>query len=224
MPITQWPSHERPRERLLLHGASCLSDAELLAIFLRTGMAGKSAVDLARDLITHFGSIHSLLTADQTSFCKNPGVGSAKYAQLQAVMELARRHLREPLLTESALNNPNQVKQSLQSELSHLPQEVFHVLFLDNKHRILRSESLFHGTIHSSSVHPREVIRKALEYNAAALIVAHNHPSGVAEPSFSDIQITEKLRDAVGLVDIRLLDHIVVGRGECVSLAERGHL
>ncbi|HET19994.1 MAG TPA: JAB domain-containing protein [Chromatiales bacterium] len=196
MAITDWPEDERPREKLLRHGPATLSDAELLAIFLRTGVAGKSAVDLARELLAGFGGLRPLLNASRTDFCAGQGLGDAKYAQLQAVLEMARRHLRE----------------------------VFLALFLDTRHRLIAAEELFLGTLGEAVVHPREVVRRAMHHNASALIVAHNHPSGVAEPSRADEVVTLRLKEALGMVDVRLLDHFVVGDGETVSLAERGLL
>ncbi len=222
MAIKDWPPQERPRERLLAEGPNSLSDAELLAIFLRIGTRGKSAVDLARDLLCRFGGLRHLLAADQTSFCDAPGLGLAKYAQLQAVLEMGQRHLSERLTRGEALTSAQQSAQYLQARLRDYPYEVFAVLFLDSQHRVLAFEELFRGTINGASVHPREVIRRALAHNAAALIVSHNHPSGIAEPSQADCQITTRLRDALALVDVRLLDHLIVGDGDCCSLAERG--
>ncbi|MES9947699.1 MAG: DNA repair protein RadC [Candidatus Thiodiazotropha sp.] len=222
MPITDWPIDERPREKLLQRGSESLSDAELLAIFLRTGVAGQTAVDLARSLLSEFGGLRHLLSADQRRFCKSRGLGMAKYTQLQAVLEMARRYLHEQLVTSGSLTAPEQTQDYLRARLRHYAYEVFSCLFLDNRHRVIRYEELFRGTIDGANVHPREVVRRALELNAAALIFAHNHPSGVAEPSRADRQITQRLKDALALVDIRVLDHIVIGEGETVSLAERG--
>jgi len=222
MPITDWPLAERPREKLLTLGPTALSDAELLAIFLRVGCAGKSAVDLARDLLVRYGGLRPLLEANQTDFCRSPGLGSAKYAQLQAVLEMSRRHLQASLQTGELLTSPQLVRQYLSARLRHQPREVFSVLFLDNQHRLLACEDLFFGTIDGASVYPREVVKRALARNAAAVILAHNHPSGVAEPSQADRRITERLREALDLVDIRVLDHMVVGDAEVVSFAERG--
>ena len=224
MAITDWPVEERPREKLLQRGAEALSDAELLAIFLRTGVRGKTAVDLARDLLTEYGGLRALLEADQTRFCAGNGLGEAKYVQLQAVLEMGRRHLFEILKRGEALGNPADTRRFLQAQLRHYPYEVFACLFLDNRHRVIEFEELFRGTIDSASVHPREVVRRALALNAAAVILAHNHPSGVAEPSSADYRLTRQLRDALALVDIRVLDHIVIGDGETVSLAERGQI
>lgn len=224
MSIRDWPDEERPRERLLLHGAAALSDAELLAIFLRVGVRGRSAVDLARDMLTEHGGLRQLLELDATRFCATRGLGSAKYVQLQAVLELARRHLEATLQRGDALQNPADTRRYLMAKMRHHAHEVFSCLFLDNKHRVIQYEELFFGTIDSSSVHPRQVLKRALHHNAAALIVAHNHPSGVAEPSSSDQSLTSRLKEALGMIDVRLLDHIVVGDGESVSLAERGWL
>lgn len=222
MPITDWPLAERPREKLMAQGAAALSDAELLAIFLRTGLPGRSAVDLARDLLQGFGSLRALLQADLKQFCQHAGLGPAKYVQLQAVMEMARRHLYEDLKRGDALTSPGAVRRYLRSRLAALPHEVFACLFLDNQHRVIAFEELFRGTLDSASVYPREVMKRALAHNAAALILTHNHPSGVAEPSQADLHLTRRLREALGLVDIRVLDHLVIGDGEPVSLAERG--
>lgn len=221
MPITDWPADERPREKLLLKGPGSLSDAELLAIFLRTGIKGKSAVDLARDLLTESGSLRTLLTSTQKQFCSSKGLGPAKYAQLQAVLEMAKRHLGESLKRDNALNSPAQTRQYLQSMMRDYTQEVFGCLMLDNKHRVIVFRELFRGSINSASVYPREVVKQALADNAAAVILAHNHPSGVAEPSQSDIHITQRLSQALELVDIRVLDHLVIG-DEVVCFSERG--
>lgn len=224
MGIRDWPEGERPREKLIAKGASALSDAELLAIFLRTGVRGMSAVDLARDLLLRFSGLNGLLTASEEVFCEAKGMGQAKYVQLQAVLELARRHLAEELTRDTVFTSPQAVKQFLLAQLSDRRQEVFMVLFLDNRHRLIVAEELFHGTIDGASVYPREVVRRALHHNAAATILAHNHPSGVAEPSRDDLEITRQLKQALALIDVRVLDHIVVGRGYTVSLAEQGAL
>lgn len=224
MSITNWPLAERPREKLLNLGPAALSDAELLAIFLRTGCAGKSAVDLARELLQEFGGLRPLLEASQTDFCRGLGLGNAKYAQLQAVLEMARRHLSAALQAGDALTSPVLVRQYLSARLRHQQREIFAVLFLDNQHRVICYEELFQGTIDGASVYPREVVKAALARNAAAVILAHNHPSGVAEPSQADKRITERLQAALELVDIRVIDHMVVGDCEVVSFAERGFL
>lgn len=222
MAITDWPSAERPREKLLSRGPQALSDAELLAIFLRTGVRGKTAVDLARDLLNEYGGLRALLEADYQAFCQAHGLGSAKFAQLQAVLEMGRRHLFETLQRGDPLSSPSDTRRFLLARLRDLPYEVFACLFLDNRHRVIEFVELFRGTIDGTSVHPREVVKQALSTNAAAVIFAHNHPSGVAEPSTADQRLTQRLRDALNLVDIRVLDHIIVGDGQTVSLAERG--
>jgi len=222
--IRDWPTGERPREKLLELGPQALSDAELLAIFLRTGVSGKTAVDLARELLQTYGGLRALLETGRARFCATRGLGVAKYAQLQAILEMGRRHLAEQLRREDPLENPDLTRRYLVSRLRHLPHEVFACLFLDNRHRVISYEELFRGTIDGASVHPREVVKRALHHNAAAVILAHNHPSGVAEPSRADMQLTRRLVDALALVDIRVLDHFIVGEGNGVSLAERGCL
>lgn len=222
MAIRDWPKGERPREKLLHKGAATLSDAELLAIFLRTGVAGQSAVDLARQLLTTFGGLRGLLSADRATFSSARGLGNAKFAQLQAVLELARRHLGEEMVREHVFTSPEAVRRYLQATLSSRHQEVFMVLFLDSQHRLIAAEELFFGTIDGAAVYPREVVRRCLHHNASAVIFAHNHPSGVAEPSGDDERITRQLKQALGLVDVRVLDHLVVGAGCAVSMAERG--
>ncbi len=224
MSIREWPEQDRPREKLLAKGAATLSDAELLAIFLRTGVAGCSAVDLARRLLAEFGSLRALLEADLTAFSAHVGLGPAKFSQLQAVLEMARRHLAERLKRDSALESPQAVRDYLKACLRHEAHEVFACLFLDSKHRVLAFEVLFHGSIDSASVYPRQVVKRALAHNAAALIITHNHPSGVAEPSPADRLLTERLKEALALVDVRVLDHFIVGVGEPLSLAEYGWL
>jgi DNA repair protein RadC len=223
MAISDWPLAERPREKLLERGPEALSDAELLAIFLRTGVRGKTAVDLAREVLGGFGGLRPLLEADAKAFCAHPGLGEAKYVQLQATLELARRHLQATLARGDALTSPDATRRYLSARLRDRPQEVFAVLFLDNRHRVLAFEELFYGTVDGASVHPREVVRRVLAHNAAAVILAHNHPSGVAEPSRADEAITRRLKEALALVDVRVLDHIVVGE-DMVSFAERGLL
>jgi len=223
MAITDWAIEDRPREKLLNKGAQALTDAELLAIFLRTGIKGKSAVDLARDLIKENGGLSPLLAANEEQFCQGKGLGQAKYVQMQAVVEMSRRYLEEKIHRGDALENVSDVKNYLKARLQHYPFEVFSCLFLDNKHRVIEYEELFRGTIDSASVHPREVIRRVLHHNAAAIILAHNHPSGVAEPSQSDQMITQKLKQALEMIDVRVLDHFIIG-DELVSFAERGLL
>ncbi|MCG6868266.1 MAG: DNA repair protein RadC [Gammaproteobacteria bacterium] len=223
MAITDWPASERPREKLLTRGSQALSDAELLAIFLRTGVQGLSAVDLARELLAKFGGLRPLLQADIDTFCQEHGLGQAKFAQLQAVLEMGRRHLYEAMQRGETLCGPESTREFLAARLRDHPFEVFACLFLDNRHRVIAFEELFRGTIDGASVHPREVVRRALHHNAAALIFAHNHPSGVAEPSRADEQITKRLKDSLALVDIRVLDHFVVG-DTVLSFTERGLL
>jgi DNA repair protein RadC len=223
MAISDWPEGERPRERLLAHGAEVLSDAELLAIFLRTGVKGKSAVDLARDLLLEFGGLRPLLCADLQTFCRAKGLGQAKYAQLQACLEMSRRFLQQSIQREGPLSNPEDAKQFLLIKMRDYSKEVFACLFLDSKNCVIEFKELFIGTLNSAEVHPREVVKQALKYNANALILAHNHPSGDAKPSQSDIQITKNLRDALALMDIKVLDHLIIGN-EVVSLAECGQM
>lgn len=224
MAISHWPLAERPREKLCARGPASLSDAELLAIFLRTGVRGKTAVDLARDLLNDYGSLRALFEADRAQFCRRAGLGPAKFVQLQAVLELGRRHLRETLTRGTALGNPTDTKDYLTAQLRDRPHEIFACLFLDTRHRVIAFEELFRGTIDGASVHPREIVKRALAHNAAALILAHNHPSGVAEPSLSDQRLTQRLREALQLVDIRVVDHLVVGDGQVASFAELGLL
>lgn len=224
MGIRDWPAEERPRERLLSVGASSLSDAELLAIFLRTGVRGRSAVALARDLLQQFGGLRALLGADQAQFCAMPGLGNAKYAQLQAVMELARRHLGEGLAREHSFTGVAAVRDYLLAWLRDKPFEVFACLFLDSQHRLIADEELFRGSIDGASVPPREVVRRCLALNAAAVVLVHNHPSGVAEPSAADERLTERLGQALALVDVRVLDHFIVGDGVVTAFSERGLL
>lgn len=223
MAISDWPLAERPREKLLSLGVQALSDAELLAIFLRTGIAGKTALDLARELLQAFGGLRPLIGASQDQFCSAKGLGDAKYVQLQATMEIARRHLLETLCRESALTSPALTRQYLKARLRDYRHEVFMALFLDSQHQVLAAEELFQGSIDGASVYPREVVKRCLFHNAAAVIFAHNHPSGIAEPSDADIRITKRLTQALGLIDVRVLDHVVVGE-TLVSLAERGLL
>ncbi|AOE49109.1 RadC family protein [Kangiella sediminilitoris] len=224
MKIMEWPQQERPRERLLRDGANSLSDAELLAIFLRTGTRGYNVVELSRHLLNHFGGLRQLLEVNLKEFSNLPGMGVAKFCQLQASLELSKRYLQQSLNLEQTFSNPDQVKQLLSMELSHLKREQFMVLFLNNQHQLLAQETLFQGTINSSEVHPRVVVEKALGYHAAAVILAHNHPSGCIDPSPSDRHITEKLRQALELMDIRTLDHIIIAHNKSYSFAEHGLL
>jgi DNA repair protein RadC len=222
MSIRDWPAAERPRERLLERGAASLSDAELLAIFLRTGVVGHSAVDLARHLLNRFGSLRALLDANLASFSSELGLGPAKYAQLQAVMEMSRRHMAENLKRDSALESPDQVRSYLKALLRNEPHEVFGCLFLDNRNRVLAFEVLFQGSINMAYVHARQVVKRALAHNAASLILCHNHPSGVTEASPSDIELTKRLKKALAMIDVTVLDHLIVGDGDPLSMAEAG--
>ncbi|HKI73556.1 MAG TPA: DNA repair protein RadC [Pseudomonadales bacterium] len=224
MSITEWPILERPREKLLELGARALSDAELLAIFLRTGMRRKPVLDLARELLVNFGGIRGLLEAEQEVLTAAPGVGVAKYVQLQAALELAERYLETSFSRGDAISDPGMTRRYLKGKLRGYAQEVFACMYLDNQHRLICYEELFFGTIDGASVHPREVVKRVLKHNAAAVIFAHNHPSGVAEPSQADRRITERLKSALMLVDVRVLDHMVVGDAEVTSFAERGLL
>lgn len=222
MSIKDWPAEERPREKFLKFGVQSLSDAELLAIFLRTGVKGKTAVDLARDLLLDFGGLAQILTADHKGFCSGHGLGTAKYVQLQAVLEMSRRYLLQKNMKGDAFTSPDQVREYLSLKLRHLQHEVFACLFLDNKHRVIEYQELFTGTLTSAGVYPREVVKACLAKNAAAVIFAHNHPSGVAEPSDADKQITDQLIKALALIEVRVLDHLIIGDGDPLSFAERG--
>jgi len=222
MTLKHWPASERPREKLLAHGVTALSDAELLALFLQTGMAGRTAIDVARDALGEAGGLSALLGADRQSFCAIPGLGVARFTVLQAALEISRRHALSVVRDADVRSSPEAVRHYLSLHLTGLEHEVFAALFLDNRHRVIAYRELFRGTIDSAAVYPREVVKCCLASNAAAVIFAHNHPSGVAEPSDTDVRLTRKLVDALALVDIRVLDHVVVGQGVQTSLAERG--
>ena len=225
MAINDWPEDERPRERLLAHGAACLSDAELLAIFLRVGSRGKSAVDLGRDLISRFGGLKRRLAAGKCDLSAVPGMGPAKYVQLQAVLEMARRALGEELRQGTAFTSPQAVRDYLRLHLAGLQHEVFFALWLDAQNRLIVAEELFRGSLTQTSVYPREVVKRALRHNAAAVVLAHNHPSGVAEPSRADELLTSELKQVLALVEVRVLDHfIVAAQAPPLSFAERGLL
>jgi DNA repair protein RadC len=224
MAITDWPAQERPRERLLQLGPASLSDAELLAIFLRTGVRGKSAVDLARDLLLRCGSLGALFATRRAELAGLPGLGDAKYSQLQAVLELARRALAETLRSGDALGSPAAVRDFLRLSLANREHEVFLAVMVDAQNRVLASEELFRGTLTQTSVYPREVVKCALACNAAAVIFAHNHPSGVAEPSHADQVLTQSLKAALALVDVKVLDNFIVAGSSALSFAERGLL
>lgn len=224
MAITDWPAQERPREKLIAHGATALSDAELLAIFLRVGVAGKSAVDLARDLLSQFKSLNGIFSASQSQMQQVYGMGLSKFCQLQAVLEMTKRALNETLHQTDSFQAPRQVKDYLQLNLSSQTREVFGVMFLDTQNRLIAYEHLFEGTLMQTSVYPREVVKRALVHNAAAVIFSHNHPTGVAQPSQSDKQITQVLKEALALMDIKVLDHIIVAGQHTYSFSEQGIL
>ena len=224
MTIRDWPEQERPREKLLSKGVAYLTDAELLAIFLGNGTKGISALDLARSLLRHFGGLRGILESGAKEFCSQQRLGPGKYAQLQAVQELAQRHLLESLQRKDVLTSAALSRRYVKSRLRAYHREVFLCLFLDSQHRVIAQEELFQGSIDSATVYPREVLSRAFYHNAAALIFAHNHPSGVAEPSEADIAITQRLKSALDLVDIKTLDHLVVGDEIVTSMAERGLL
>jgi DNA repair protein RadC len=221
MAISDWPTAERPRERLLERGAETLSDAELLAVLLRTGLPGKSAVELGRELLTRFRGLAGLFGADLSNV---RGLGPAKRAQFQAALELARRSIGERLSACAALTSPGGVRDYLKLTLGGREHEVFVCIFLDAQHRVVKSEELFRGTLTQTSVYPREVVKAALAANAAAIIFAHNHPSGVAQPSQADELLTRNLKDALALVDVKVLDHFIVAGNQAISFAERGLL
>jgi DNA repair protein RadC len=222
MAISDWPQQERPREKLLNTGAHTLSEAELLAIFLRTGVKGKSAIDLARELLVKFKTLGQLLSAPKDTFCETHGLGTAKYVQMQAILEISRRHLYQNLPDKITIKNTKQTKDYLKATLAHHKNEVFACLFLDARYRVLAFEELFYGTINTANIHPREVVRQALHHNAAAIILAHNHPSGDTTPSGSDKRLTQKLITALSLIDVKVLDHIIVGEGTSTSFTEEG--
>jgi DNA repair protein RadC len=222
MSIRHWLPCERPREKLMEQGAQSLSNAELLAVFFGTGNRGGTAVDLGHQLLARFGSLRELLCAERERALAGPGLGPARYCMLQAALELSRRHYRETLQTGPALDSPDSARGFLLAQLRDRPYEVFCCMHLNTRHQLIAFEELFRGTIDGASVHPREVVKSALARNAAAVILAHNHPSGVAEPSQADELITQRLRDALALVDVRVLDHVIVGDGRCMSFAERG--
>ncbi len=224
MAITDWPADDRPREKLIAKGPEALSDAELVAILLRTGVKGRSAVDLARAALSACGSLSTLLSAERAAFKAIRGLGDAKYAQVQAVLEMSRRALRQTLDRGTALSSPQAVRDYLRLKLQGRPHEVFVAVFLDAQNRVLAVEELFRGTLTQTSVFPREIVKRALHFNAAAIIFAHNHPSGVAEPSRADEALTQTLKHTLALVDVKVLDHFVVGGDAAMSFAERGLL
>jgi DNA repair protein RadC len=222
--LSQWPRSERPRERLLGSGPASLSDGELLAVLLGTGNRGENVADLARRLLESWGGLAALLGASAAELARTRGIGPARAARLAAALEIGRRYLEAPQDPRSTLAAPLDAARFFKARLLDLPHEVFCCLFLDTRHRVIRYEELFRGTIDGATVYPREVVKRALQHNASAVIAGHNHPSGVSEPSEADRSITLKLAKALALVEIRLLDHVVVSRGGHVSLAERGWL
>lgn len=224
MSILNWPACERPREKLMADGAHALSNAELLAVVFGTGIRGGNAVELAQQLLAQFGSLRELLCANREQALAGHGLGPARYCMLQAALELARRHYRDSLKTGPALDSPDATRGFLIAQLRDRQYEVFCCMHLNSRHQLIAFEELFRGTIDGASVHPREVVKSALARNSAAVILAHNHPSGVAEPSHADELITQRLRDALALVDVRVLDHVIVGDGRCMSFAESGLL
>ncbi len=224
MSISDWPAHQRPRERLIREGAQALSDAELLAVFLRVGVRGKNAVDLAADLVRHFGSLQGLFRAGLKEFTSVPGLGPAKFAQLNAVLELARRAIADEMLSGQMICSPQAAKDYLRLAMAGRSYESFHVLFLDVRNRLIVARELFRGTLTHTSVYPREVVREALARNAASVMLAHNHPSGTPDPSEADLLLTRALVQALALVDIRILDHFVVAGHKVHSFAEHGQI
>ncbi|WXT99423.1 MAG: hypothetical protein Ctma_0120 [Catillopecten margaritatus gill symbiont] len=225
MAITDWHENDKPREKLLKFGAGSLTDAELLAIFLRTGIKGKSAVGLAQDLIEQFGSLHKLLTASENEFCKGKGLGAAKYAALQGVMEMAKRHFESGAKMGEVFNQPKQIARYLHLHIGNSSREIFAVMLLDQKHHLIELVPLFTGTLNQASVHPREILKLVLLKDASAVVLAHNHPSGDPTPSQADINITYTIKEALALINVRVLDHIVIGDGgRFESLAQREDL
>ena len=220
--LKDWPEQERPREKLLLRGSKSLSDAELLAIFLRTGCKGIDVVTLSRSLLKDFGSLHKLFNATESEFCEKKGLGQAKFVQLQAVLEMSRRYLEETMKRGDALTSATQTKAFLMAKMRDYQYEVFAALLLDNQHRVLCFHEFFFGTIDSAAVHPRIIAQKVLRENAAAIILVHNHPSGDPTASVSDRKITEKIISAMQLIDVTVLDHFIIGDGKTTSFAEKG--
>jgi DNA repair protein RadC len=224
MAITDWPASERPREKLIELGAEALSDAELLAIFLRVGVTGKSAVDLARDLLNQFGNLNGIFAANEAELSKVHGIGTSKYVQLQAIFEMSRRALNEQLQQRDVFKSPQAVRDYLVLKLGSVTREVFMVLFLDTQNRLVASEEMFSGSLKETSVYPREVLKRALHHNAASVIFAHNHPSGIAQQSRTDELLTQSLKQALALVDVRVLDHFIVAGNNTLSFSDKGLL
>jgi len=221
MPITDWPATERPREKLLRQGAASLSDAELLALLLQTGIAGKSALELSRDLLQRFSNLAGLMAAGRAELGAQPGLAASRIALLEATQELFLRQMQQSIISKDVLTNSAATREYLRARFRFCEHEVFSVLYLTNQHHLVHMEELFTGTIDGAAVYPREVVKRCLQHNAAAVIFAHNHPSGIAEPSQADIAITGKLRSALGTIEVRVLDHLVIGADTVVSMAER---
>lgn len=224
MSMAAWPMGERPREKLLNKGAASLSDAELLALLLQTGTRGKTSLDIAREMLCNYGGLVGLMAADRASLTRNPGIGPAKAARFVAMKELAQRHMLEGIKSKDILTSSSATRDYLRAKFRDCQSEIFSCLFLNNQHHVVKLEELFRGTIDGAAVYPREVVKRCLHHNAAAVILAHNHPSGVAEPSQADIAITNKLCKALRTIDVRVLDHLVIGNSMVVSFAERGLL
>ena len=224
MALSQWPASERPRDRFIAEGANKLTDAELIALVLHTGVRGRSTVDLARSLLTEYGGLANLLCADSKRLLSSPGIGEAKAARLGVILELSHRHLAEPLAGRNVLENSTATRNYFRARFRDCSREVFSCLFLNNQHQIVKLEEMFTGTIDAAAVYPREVVKRALYHNAAAVILADNHPSGVAEPSQADVAITRRLKEALDTIDVRVLDHLIIGHSQVVSLAERGQI
>ena len=224
MNIANWPRLERPREKLLEGGAANLSDAELLAVFLQTGIKGKNSLDLAREMIVQFGGLSGIMAASHRELCAHPGVGEAKAARFIAMKAISERQMLEGIKREQVLTSSAATREYLRARFRFHQSEIFSCLFLNNQHQVVKLEELFKGTIDGAAVYPREVVKRCLYHNAAAVILAHNHPSGTAEPSQADIAITRKLKAALQTIDVRVLDHLVIGDTEVVSFAERNLL
>lgn len=222
--IKEWPEQMRPREKLLQYGAQSLSDSELLAIFLRTGVKGCSAVELANRLLVSFGGLNELLGANQQQFCEHLGLGPAKYAQLSAVLEMSKRFYRHRLESKISMTSSNAVAQYLSHLMRELQYECFYVLYLDNQNQLISCDEVFRGTINAASVYPREIVREVIKYNAASVILSHNHPSGIATPSEADRRITQRIVDALALIDVTVLDHFIIGQNDPYSFADHGLL
>jgi len=222
MRITDWPLEDRPREKLINHGEQTLTDAELIAIFIKNGIRGKTALDLAKELLQEYGNLKKLLTTSPTVLIKKHGIGKAKYAALKAALELGKRYRNGQIFLGQVLNNSRIVQTFLAERLQDYKNEVFACLFMDNHFRLLHFEELFHGTIHSAQVYPREIVRRGLAHNAAKLILAHNHPSGLSTPSSADQEVTELIKQSLALVDIEVVDHVIIGSNNHFSFAETG--